>query len=1017
MLCLLMVPSPAQADTDALRWVKVNKPGASGNMVVPSSEVSEVAVGSRGTIYAVDNSANSSRVYQSLDAGITWKDITLRLREAGATMPVSKVAIAPDTTSTVAVVTNSGTEVYVSTDGGSNWIGTNVPGLAGTTIQAITMSRQYTEAGESFREVAIGTAAWGDNTTTGQVWILRLGKLIRSWQNQSLVVDPGHVGGEVSSIAYSPSFQRDDTLIVVASTGTDVASTYQSKTWLCLGERDTAEGTTSWNSSTFSGYPVPIVTGGDDIGTSISSSLALPSNYSGNQELTQVRQLFVSYDKDPDSNNDDIYWINNLIPTRLDVNSGANINISSIAYYGTTTAGNLLAGDVSPVSGSPTVQVRRTSNPFASSPSWNLSTVPPTGPGNAKVAWSPDGKTAYCGTGHSHGATFDESAFSTSSDGGDNWQQLGLVDTNIKLSDIAPSPNSDTLFLTTNSDFGPEGIWRSAHTRLGLGYYWSRQLTMDTTSNRIILRLSHNYASDYTIYAADVDGTLMAVSHNRGNSWRWHYAPGAVVDIAVVDENTLYVALPSGNVRKSTNGAFSWKGTVETGLSSINMLSAFGGESIFIGGKHGDVACSADGGKSFTRIREVIGDGVGNVQVVADANYLENHIIYAATDVPDEGIWRWVIGLSTSWEQIDESITGLGNGQRVGSLVMSPEGTLYALRPELTSNVSGGMTRSLNPAEQDNTDVEFNIVNPALPDGATLGSLKLSKDSEQNDLWAIDTTTTNEIIYRFQDILVSPVELVEPADKATGEGAPLSTTDLTMLVTLSWKPVVGATSYQWELCYDVACESVAFSGYTAGAQIDVSGIAPDRTYYWRVRATEPLKTPWSETRSFTSALAGASSPLALLSPATGASNVPLRPAFSWETLGGATKYEFVLAKDSGFTDVIVAMTGENATLDTFWRCDRDLDYATTYFWRVRAISATSRSEWGSGAFTTVSKPAVETPPEEVEPASPSVSAPPSIQPSSPEPVPLISPHMLWIAIGVGAALVITVLVLIVRTGR
>ncbi len=49
--------------------------------------------------------------------------------------------------------------------------------------------------------------------------------------------------------------------------------------------------------------------------------------------------------------------------------------------------------------------------------------------------------------------------------------------------------------------------------------------------------------------------------------------------------------------------------------------------------------------------------GNGDVQVVADAAYQENGIIYATTDASDIGIWRWTIGLSTSWEQIDKSMT------------------------------------------------------------------------------------------------------------------------------------------------------------------------------------------------------------------------------------------------------------------------------------------------------------------------------------------------------------------------
>ena len=79
---------------------------------------------------------------------------------------------------------------------------------------------------------------------------------------------------------------------------------------------------------------------GDATGVSISASLALPSNYSSSDE--DLRQLFVSYDRDPDAN-DDVYRLDDTNTYRLNANGGANIDISSIAYYGTTTSGKLLA--------------------------------------------------------------------------------------------------------------------------------------------------------------------------------------------------------------------------------------------------------------------------------------------------------------------------------------------------------------------------------------------------------------------------------------------------------------------------------------------------------------------------------------------------------------------------------------------------------------------------------------------------------------------------------------------------
>jgi hypothetical protein len=799
----------------------------------------------------------------------------------------------------VAVVTNNSTKVYLSIDGGVIWTDTNVPGLAGT-IQAIVISRQYTEAGESSRDIAIGTAAWGDNTTTGQLWVRQVGVLLPTWRKQSLTVDPGHIGGEVSAIAYSPNYPSDKTIIVVASTGNDVdvAASYQNKTWLCIGKRDTAAQTTSWN--IFSDYPVEIAPAGDDFGASVNASLALPSNYSGNDD--DLRKLFVSYERHPDAS-DDVYRLDDTVPHRLNANGGANIDISSIAYYGTTTSGKLIAGDVNRVAGSVTVQVRRTSNPFDSSPTWHLASVLPSGPGNAKVSWRPGGYSAYCGTGQSPGVALDESAFSVSYDDGDNWQQLSLIDTIIMVSDIAPVPDSKTLLMATYSSSGPEGIWRSDSTQSGnstqsgIGEYWYRLLTMATTSNRVILRLSPDYASDYTIYAAEVGGNLIAVSHNRGIAWKRRLTPGGVIDVVVEDENTLYAAIPRGYIRKSTNGAFIWGQPVYTGLTDINMLAVAGKGTVLVGGRNGEVAYSTDGGTSFTRIDEVLSSG--DVQVVADTNYWENSIIYATTNATDEGIWRWTIEHSTDWKQIDESITTLNTGQSISGLAVGPGGTLYALRQEAAGSDSGGMTRSLNPNAPYDSAIEFDFSNEALPVGTrfdptlvfsnTLPYLKISGDSEQSELWAIDTA--NEIIYHFQDTLATKAPtLVSPAD---GAAATMNTVSgKANAVALTWKRPSKATKYDVKIALDSGFTEIVKS-ITTGSTTDdpvsvvvgpdtdyTAALSPGTTYYWRVRSTEPVKSPWSETHSFTVEALEVKPPVVIEQPPAPVINVPPAPAIT-----------------------------------------------------------------------------------------------------------------------------------------
>jgi hypothetical protein len=1024
---LLLTPVPARADTGILEWKEIDKPGASGYIVVSPSEVNSIAVGRNGIIYAVDSSESAtktSRVYFSDSAGASWDDITPKLLKAGAGLPASQIAVAPDSQSVVAVVTDNGTNVYVSVDAGDTWLDTRVPDLAGTTIQTIVISRQYLRAGLSLRDMAIGTADWGNAAATGKIWAFQIGGVASKWQDQGLTIDPLQPGVEVSAVAYSPGFQRDDALIAVAST-TD-------GTWLCLGKRDVSAGTTAWDA--FSGYPVEIATAGDGNGVTMTASLALPSDFNGSDET--LRQVFVSYDREPDAS-DDVYYIDDTTINRLDAAGGAAINIASLAYSGSTDSGTLLAGLVDPLAGSRAVQVRRTLDPFDTSPKWSQAAAPPSGPGNARVSWNPEGDTAYCGTSTSHGpvSARDESAFSVSTDGGDNWQQLSLMDTTLKLSDLAPSPNSDSIFVATYSTSGPEGIWRSANTSLGIGQYWTRQLALDTETDRLILRMSLAYATDYTIYAIEAGGTAIEVSHDRGNSWKHRWAPDNVIDAAVEDANTIYLALPGGNVRKSTDGGLVWGEPGYTGFS-INMLAAAGDGRLLVGGSDGRVAYSTDGGASFTRIDKPV--GFGDVLVAAAADFGDSGIIYAATAAPDSGTWRWQIGSSTDWEQIDGPVTARQTGASIGGLVTNADGDLYALRTEAAGPDSGGLMRSLDPTFKNPYAVEFDTTSEALPAGAAFDAvtvfghalpyLKISGGAGWNDLWSIDTA--NEIIYRFQDTLVAAAPgLIDPA-----EGTRLhvdSVLDNIQSIAFSWTRPSLATTYSLEIALDPSLNQLVVPPITIGPDdLDIMStivtsavvsLTPGQTYYWRVRATAPLKSPWSEVRSFTAQPVPATGP-SIGIPANGAQNVSLSPAFSWEPISGATSYELQLSSLPGLETTIY--DGLLPTAGAVLPSDTHLETGGTYFWRVRAVAPTE-SDWSEIAnFTVAADPAPPAPPVEVVPAAPQIITLPASSPAPeiqlagpPRESPETVPAHVWAPIVIGGMLIIGVTILIVRTGR
>jgi hypothetical protein len=94
------------------------------------------------------------------------------------------------------------------------------------------------------------------------------------------------------------------------------------------------------------------------------------------------------------------------------------------------------------------------------------------------------------------------------------------------------------------------------------------------------------------------------------------------------------------------------------------------------------------------------------------------------------------------------------------------------------------------------------------------------------------------------------------------------------------------------------------------------------------------------------------------SPAAGATGVPIRPVFQWTAVIGAQAYELLVATDAGMNNPVIARTDEYALPGNVWQCDVSLEYGMTYYWKVRATNASTRSAWSTtGIFTTETAPA------------------------------------------------------------
>ena len=266
-----------------------------------------------------------------------------------------------------------------------------------------------------------------------------------------------------------------------------------------------------------------------------------------------------------------------------------------------------------------------------------------------------------------------------------------------------------------------------------------------------------------------------------------------------------------------------------------------------------------------------------------------------------------------------------------------------------------------------------------------------------------------------------------PADKALVGADPV--TGRNQQIDLSWEQLCLTTVYELQVAKDATFtlrinpaisnlnNIAAVTGSILATMDEVNMTRPGMwlspaalpeagaTYFWRVRsyrsATGQIAvSPWSEARSF-SVKPGfiVNTPyygVQLLAPDNGCASCRVRPAsFSWSPWKEATRYEFILSKDSEFQKVLKQAN----TSSTGYEYDGTLDYDTNYFWRVRAVEVNDRpipSDWSATfSFRTETAPGLPAPP----------------------PGDQGTPLWIWGVIGLGTLLVIATLILILRTGK
>jgi hypothetical protein len=975
LISLLALAVPASADTSS--WSAEPIPSTISKVLGPAGiDVCDIAVAGGGNIiYAVTGDSTSDNVvYKSNDVGNSWTTLDINIK-------ADLIAVAPDDADLVAIANSSIPEVYLTTDGGAIWYALGTPQESSGAAAAAIYDLAISKASDGINYIAAAGKEAGD---VANVWYFDAGNIAPVWKETNNLTGFSSAD-EVAAVAFSPNFPSDEVMLAISEDD----NTSIKLQILSLDSK-------KWNKSAkFADYPITIVSD-DGITGLTSASISLAADYQA--DYYDVHNVFVGLAISGDitaTGTSGIYRLANNSVKALKT----GIKIHSIAFNGTS----LVAGCHD------TNTVYRSANPLETIPTVSpVSTIKgPGGENKVVVAWA--GSKIVAGT------SGNESAFAVSKDSGANFNDISLIDTAItSVSDVAVSSDGSKVYLGTD-DGADLSLWYKAST-------WKRILSQPGTADYLV-RLAPDNAN--VIYLAEKGGTT--IYHNKsGGEAKWYtrICPVNIQDLAVESTYVAYALDSNGSVSKTINAGFTWGAAKSTKLDSGATIVSVSANNLLVGSQDGYVAYSTDGNTFWTDISEILQSGAGKIQVVADKDFATNQIIYAASDKAEQNIKKWKIGTSTEWTDIFRNCIPGG----IYGLAIE-DGTLYALEfntstgrstlwqclsPTTATSTSSNWSSSATTASTDIDDAEVHL-------NATPRALKAS----QGELWAVKTNGTNKL-YRFTDILIE-ITLRKPASGFTNPVNAMN--GLAHDIAFSWERPSEATEYELQIAYDknfyilmttitIATEEPTITALVGPYQTGDARVnfMPGTTGYWRVRTTQPLHSVYSETRSFNIEPTGALVP-GLLTPANGSTDISRKPSFSWQSISGTSEYHFVLDDNATMTSPVIDIKVDNAS----FTMTEELDYGTTYFWKVRATEP-AESDWSTLANFTVKEKLVEPlPPPVVQPVPPlriDLPAPPppntlTLPPLPATPAPVV-PGYLRAVIITAAILLLAVIALIIK---
>jgi len=1088
-----MIMAAVPASAAELNWSNITIPNTTNYQITIASTVTAMAASPDGkTIFAWNNGTNSATTVKGLlkstDGGVSWTSSGIGNGLIGnvAATGLKSIKVSPQFATDTNAVATDGVNLFRTVNGGSDWfiVTTGAP-FADTNITSVDVSVYYNGGGPAIL-VGYGAGTAAPTTANGGVALYITYK--GQWQYFSGTTTTGTTSGlggltnnstavDVYAVAFSPNYQSDTEILALAagSSGTVLYAKI---------------GDNAWNND----VAASVIHSGTTFFTTVydttKAQMAFPSDY--DYTSTVANKIFLGFSTN--GLGADMFRVRPAISGGTsqvnDTSAGLANPLSSIAYIGNSSSGTVVIADINGGF------VNSTDAVTSNSPNWNNANTTPivsatvgayTAASTAPIMQYAGNSTAsapylFCATGGS------ASAFYTSTDSSVfNAQSLISVGTASKTTTSSYKVVGTTSFLVIKddeSDTVVNGVYHNNITYYAFksvnGSPWKVFWTYTTKDMETIAPIAPSpaFATDSTIYFTtgpdtNKDGTdkgqgaaglgtsstnmaTIYKSTDAGATWTHFSAPGSITRIAsfqAVDANNYFVSgYDKTDIFK--NGTYTAI-TLDSNTVSLKGYNATFWIALTL---QGGVYLSQDAGNTWTKL----GTGsefASSLKLKANvfANAATKTIYALQLNGAQFTVVKWVVGTSSSWENVNPAVLSDGVTSIIGSAqaVDAATGTtaFSITQPSLCSLTSNGILYLSGTVSQ---AANINGMSLVTTDEYLFRSVNLISDptklvfepvagTAKSSFGGIGTASSAAIIASKTSNILQ-LFTSEPSLATNGYSAKISTYTDTLVAgpetvapkanaqvgttpDFSWKAAttVGSPEYDVQIAYDSAFNSLYTptnnqSLHVAGTILANVPVPAGEQLYWRVRVApgKPLASQWSPAIAFTSAAVSVATAGLDINrgPAAGATGVSLTPVITWGTVPNST-YNFKISTDPAFgtAGVVDSKTGLAGTV---YAPATALKANTNYFWEVQAVTNGITGDWVVSGFTTGSGNIVA--PTSAAPAVTTTAAPavaPTIIVTIPtQPVaPQTTPAYIWVIIAIGAILVIAVIVLIARTRR